>query len=67
MTDKQVALIVGASRGIGRQVAVDLAKYVRSQNTSSLVTILTSCVGMAMLVRCPENGRKRTLLKVKKW
>ena len=25
-TTKQVALIVGASRGIGRQVAVDLAK-----------------------------------------
>ena len=24
--EKQVALIVGASRGIGRQVAVDLAK-----------------------------------------
>jgi len=26
MTQKQVALIVGASRGIGRQVAIDLAK-----------------------------------------
>ena len=24
--DKQVALVVGASRGIGRQVAIDLAK-----------------------------------------
>ena len=26
MVNKQVALIVGASRGIGRQVAIDLAK-----------------------------------------
>ena len=25
-SDQQVALIVGASRGIGRQVAIDLAK-----------------------------------------
>jgi len=25
-TTKQVALVVGASRGIGRQVAIDLAK-----------------------------------------
>lgn len=27
MADKQVALVVGASRGIGRQIAIDLAKY----------------------------------------
>jgi len=26
VANKQVALVVGASRGIGRQVAVDLAK-----------------------------------------
>ena len=27
MSNKPVALIVGASRGIGRQVAIDLARY----------------------------------------
>jgi NAD(P)-dependent dehydrogenase (short-subunit alcohol dehydrogenase family) len=27
MNDQQVALVVGASRGIGRQIAIDLAKY----------------------------------------
>jgi len=26
MSDKKVALVVGASRGIGRQIAVDLAR-----------------------------------------
>jgi NAD(P)-dependent dehydrogenase (short-subunit alcohol dehydrogenase family) len=26
MASKQVALIIGASRGIGRQIAIDLAK-----------------------------------------
>lgn len=26
MTDKPTALVIGASRGIGRQIAIDLAK-----------------------------------------
>jgi NAD(P)-dependent dehydrogenase (short-subunit alcohol dehydrogenase family) len=36
-TDKQVAIVVGASRGIGRQVAIDLAKngYRGSRTTPS--------------------------------
>lgn len=49
MSNKQVALIVGASRGIGRQVAIDLAKYVLFPNLQ-LLTILTSCLGMTTLV-----------------
>jgi hypothetical protein len=32
MSNKQVALVVGASRGIGRQVAIDLAKYDKYSN-----------------------------------
>lgn len=37
---QQVALIVGASRGIGRQVAVDMAKngYTGMQNTNPIET-----------------------------
>jgi len=36
MAPQQVALVVGASRGIGRQIAVDLAKYVHLQNNFEL-------------------------------
>lgn len=37
---KQVALVVGASRGIGRQVAIDLARSGYKGKPSSLTAVL---------------------------
>lgn len=43
-TSKPVALVVGASRGLGRQIAIDLAKtgYTGTSNLSLTIIHLTS-------------------------
>lgn len=57
MSNKPVALIVGASRGIGRQVAVDLARNGYAGSSNLHMTFIST--NTFIQSRCRRKGHQR--------
>jgi hypothetical protein len=57
MSNKPVALVVGASRGIGRQVAVDLARNGYAGSSNLHMTLILTNTFIQSRRRCKDHQR----------
>jgi hypothetical protein len=57
MSNKPVALVVGASRGIGRQVAVDLARNGYTGSSNLHMTLMLTDTFIQSRCRCKDHQR----------